>query len=54
MKKITFLGRSLYNVKNFPHEARREAGHQLDKIQRGNAPSDWKPMQNIGVNVNEI
>ena len=54
MKKIKFVGRALENIKKFPHEAKREAGHQLDKIQSGKDPSDWKPMQGIGSGVKEI
>ncbi|MBC8845414.1 type II toxin-antitoxin system RelE/ParE family toxin, partial [Escherichia coli] len=34
--------------------ARREAGHQIDQIQRGLPPDDWKPMRTIGVGVREI
>lgn len=47
-------GKSLEDIKSFPVEAKREAGHQLDKIQRGQDPLDWKPMQSIGPNVREI
>ena len=54
MKKIKFMGRSLESIKNFPADARQESGHQLDKVQRGYDPSDWKPMQSIGANVREI
>lgn len=54
MKKIIFLGRSREHIKDFPHVAKREAGHQLDKVQHGQDPSDWKPMQSIGPNVREI
>lgn len=38
----------------FPREARREAGHQLDQVQRGLNPDDWKPMPAIGPGVKEI
>ena len=54
MKRIKFVGRSLESIKKFPHEAEREAGHQLDKIQSGKEPSDWTPMQSIGPGVKEI
>lgn len=33
---------------NFPAEARREAGFELDLVQRGYMPSDFKPMLNVG------
>lgn len=32
----------------------REAGFQIDSVQRGHAPSDWKPMTAIGKGVREI
>lgn len=54
MKKIIFVGHSLENIKGFSLEAKREAGHQLDRIQRGKDPLDWKPMQGIGAGVKEI
>jgi phage-related protein len=35
-------------------EAKREAGFQLDKVQNGLEPSDWKSMKNIDSGVQEI
>jgi phage-related protein len=35
-------------------DARREAGYQLDQVQRGNDPDDWKPMRSVGQSVREI
>lgn len=43
MKPITFLGDSLEVIRAFPTDARREAGFQLDKVQHGLMPDDWKP-----------
>ena len=54
MKTITFLGDSLEALKSFPTEVKREAGYQLDKVQHGFEPSDWKPMSSIGNGVSEI
>ena len=54
MKTITFLGDSLEAVKAFPVSAKREAGYQLDKVQHGLEPDDWKPMSSIGSGVSEI
>lgn len=34
--------------------ARREAGYQLDLVQNGLEPDDWKPMNTIGPGVQEI
>src|SRR6266851_2479488 len=47
-KRLFWLGSSLENVRAFPKEARRAAGHQLDLVQHGLEPSDWKPMAAVG------
>ena len=54
MKPIRFLGDSLKCLREFPEEARQEAGFQLDKVQRGKQPDDFKPMPSIGKGVEEI
>ena len=54
MKQVTFCGRSLDEIKRFPDGAKREAGHQLDRVQRGLDPLDWKPMPSVGTGVREI
>lgn len=54
MRKVIFLGDSLKVIKNFPEAVRREAGYQIDNVQNGIAPNDWKPMTTIGVGVKEI
>lgn len=54
MKPITFTGNSLDDLRSFPIDARREAGFQLDKVQHGLNPSDWKPIPSIGKGVREI
>ncbi|MDX2346510.1 MAG: type II toxin-antitoxin system RelE/ParE family toxin, partial [Legionella sp.] len=54
MKKIIFIGNALDNIKKFSLEGKREAGHQLDRIQRGKEPLDWKPMQGIASGAREI
>jgi phage-related protein len=54
LKPIEFAGDSLARLRNFPVSARRIAGYQLDRIQRGLEPDDWKPMQTIGRGVREI
>ncbi len=54
MKLVEFLGDSLARVREFPKGARRAAGYQLDRVQRGLEPDDWKPMQAIGPGVREL
>ena len=38
MKKIQFLGDSLKCLRDFPEDAKQDAGYQLDKVQRGEQP----------------
>lgn len=54
LKPIKFCGNALDDLRTFPLSARREAGHQLDQVQRGREPDDWKPMSTIGQGVREI
>jgi len=54
MKVIEFCGRSLQTVRDFPVSAKRETGQQLDRVQQGHDPIDWKPMASIGKGVREI
>ena len=54
MKEIEFLGDSLKIISNFPKSARQNAGRQLERVQRGQSPIDFKPMPEIGRGVEEI
>src|SRR3982074_3470969 len=53
-KPLHFMGSSHSDLKSFPEEARRDAGFNLDFVQRGLDPENWKPMKTVGVGVNEI
>ncbi len=53
-KAIRFLGDSLKRLREFPEDVRQDAGYQLDKLQRGLQPDDFKPMPTIGKGVEEI
>lgn len=54
MKRIFFVGNALKDLKAFPESARSDAGYALREAQKGNEPSDWKPMSSIGSRVKEI
>lgn len=54
MKPISFRGTALDDLRQFPQDARREAGYQLDLVQHGQEPTDWKPMNSVGQGVKEI
>jgi phage-related protein len=41
MKPICFLGNSLECLREFPQDARQDAGYALDQVQRGKQPSDF-------------
>ncbi|WP_428852956.1 type II toxin-antitoxin system RelE/ParE family toxin [Imbroritus primus] len=53
-KPVEFLGNALEALRAFPLAARRDAGHQLDRVQNGYEPDDWKPMHSVGQGVKEI
>lgn len=54
MKPVRFLGDSLKRLREFPEDARQDAGYQIDKVQHGEQPDDFKPMPSIGKGVEEI
>jgi phage-related protein len=54
MKPVSFVGTSLDDLRAFPVAARRAAGFQIDKLQRGLNPDSRKPMATIGSGVREI
>ena len=54
MRPGCFLGDSLKCLRDFPEAARQDAGYQLDKVQRGAQPDDFKPLAAVGKGVEEI
>lgn len=54
VRPVFFLGDSRKRLGKFPADARRDAGHQLRRLQRGLQPTDFKPMPSIGRGVEEI
>lgn len=54
VKPVHFLGDSLKRLREFPESARQDAGYQLEKVQRGEQPHDFKPMPAIGQGVEEL
>lgn len=53
-KEIRWIGSSYQNILDFPPEVRKEAGHQLGKVQAGLEPDDWKPFGETGAGIKEI
>ena len=54
MKYVKFLGGSLDDLRRFPLKARRALGYQIDNLQHGFEPDDWKSMSSVGTGVCEI
>ncbi|MCC8994899.1 MAG: type II toxin-antitoxin system RelE/ParE family toxin [Candidatus Contendobacter sp.] len=54
MKSLIFVGSSLDDLRDFPPEARRVVGHELNLVQHDLEPSDWKPMPDVGLGVREV
>ena len=53
-KTLYWLGDSLNALMQFSDAAKREAGHQLNLVQDGFEPDDWKPMTPVGAGVKEV
>jgi phage-related protein len=53
-KPVDFRGNALDELRSFPEAARRAAGFQIDRLQRGYDPDDWKPMPSVGKGVREV
>lgn len=54
MQDLVFVGSSRDDLRRFPTDARREAGYQLDKVQRGEQPTDFKSITTVGSGTYEI
>ncbi|HEU0013806.1 MAG TPA: type II toxin-antitoxin system RelE/ParE family toxin [Longimicrobium sp.] len=48
------MGASYRELRAFPRVAQREAGHELESVQNGDPPTDWKPMDTVGPGACEI
>lgn len=53
-KRLIFVDSSLDDLRAFPESPQQEMGYQLDRVQQGLAPYDWKPFTTIGTGVREI
>lgn len=54
LRPVVFRGDSLDRLRAFPRSARREGGFQLDRVQRGLQPDDFKPMKTVGLGCWEV
>ena len=53
-KPVIWIGSSRENLREFPPEARRKAGFELQAVQRQQDPSDFKPIPSIGPGTYEL
>jgi len=54
LKPVVFQGDSLDSICAFPDNAKRRAGYELDRVQHGLNPTDWKSMPSVGAGIREI
>jgi len=53
-KPAVFLASSQGDIAQFPKFARSKAGKDIQDLQHGRMPPDWKPMHSVGAGVGEI
>jgi phage-related protein len=53
-RPVVWLGTSRKNIQDFPPDAHRLVGGQLQLLQYGGMPKDAKPFKGIGGGVSEI
>jgi predicted XRE-type DNA-binding protein/phage-related protein len=54
LKPVAWMGDSLKQVRSFSKPVRQQVGYELELLQHGMEPSDWKPMPIVGAGVREI
>ncbi len=54
LKPVAWLGNSLARLRAAPVDVRADVGYQLDLVQKGETPTDFKPMPDVGPGVTEI
>ena len=54
MKPLHFEGSSLDDLREMPKEVRLVLGYQLDRVQNGSDPSNWKPVSGLGKGITGV
>ncbi len=54
LKPIWWEGSSKSELLAFPENAIQDAGYQLHRLQAGNEPQDWKPLNNLGKGITGV
>ena len=53
-KNIVWMGSTKEDLRGFPDSVRRDLGYQIDAVQRGEDPVNWRPVAEIGPGTREI
>jgi len=53
-KAVRWVGNSKKELREFPDQARQTMGFQLDLLQQGELPYDWKPLSNLGKGITGV
>lgn len=54
LKPISWEGSSKDDLLAFPNDAKQAAGYQIHRLQEGNKPLDWKPLNKLGKGVTGV
>jgi phage-related protein len=54
MKSVTWMGSSKRDLVACSSDVQAVAGRELERVQRGADPTDWKPMTSVGPAAREI
>lgn len=54
MKPIHFEGSSQGDLRAMPKDARKVIGFQLERLQLGKEPKNWKPLKGLGKSITGV
>jgi phage-related protein len=54
MKPVTWMGSAKRDLVACAPDVRQVVGRELERVQRGADPTDWKPMASVGPGAREI
>ncbi len=54
IKSIHWIGSAKEELLGFSKDTIKSAGYQLHRLQQGNEPMDWKPLNNLGKGITGV
>ena len=54
MSTLYWCGTSLDDIRAFPKTAKISLGRELDRLERGSMPSNFKPLKNLGKGISGV